>query len=147
MITYIHPVVAALSERYSPVQRRVGFQRGQHHLAGLGFVYSAVAGTQTKKSRRQPQAVVGWSARIQMASGQRCSRLLRVSSCHRALNGRQTLRTKCTPTKCTTSWLILSEEASRGGRLLGGIGLAEKTSRTGVSTTSKAPGIACGMVS
>jgi hypothetical protein len=145
MITYIHPVVAALSERYSPVQRRVGFQRGQHHPAGLDFVYSAVAGTQTKKSRRQLQAVVGWSARIQMASGQRCSQLLRVSSCHRALNGR--LRTKCAPTKCTTSWLILSEEASRGGRLLGGIGLAEKTSRTGVSTSSKAPGIACGMVS
>lgn len=81
--------MAVLSERYSPVQRRVGFQRGLHHPAGLEFVYSAVAGTRTKKSRRQPQAVVEWSApQIQMASEQRCSQLLRVSPCHRALNGR-----------------------------------------------------------
>ena len=88
MITYIHPVVVALSELYSPAQSRVGFQRGQHHPAGLEFVYSAVAGARTKKSRRQPQAVVGWSARIQMVSGQRCSQLQRVSSCHRAFSGR-----------------------------------------------------------
>ena len=77
--------MAALSERCSPLQT-VDSQRGQYH-PGLEVVYSAVAGIQTKKSRCQPQAVVGYSVRIQAASVQRCSRLRRVSSCHHALSG------------------------------------------------------------
>src|SRR5712672_1690666 len=51
------------------------------------------------------------------------------------------------PTKRTACWLILPEQAGRGRRLLSGIGLAKKTARCSVSTSSKAAGAACDMVS
>lgn len=65
MMTYIHPVVVAPSEQYSPVQTLVDSRRVQWYPVDLGLGGSVVAGTQTNQSRRRRQkpAVVGWFAR------------------------------------------------------------------------------------